>query len=373
MESFNRLIREGYLCPLIAPRTRTTYDLSGVHIRGGEFIEKELQAAMDRDDITYAALQEAILEGHDRKCWLVFATGIKHAETITAMLNYFGIKACCVHSKMPDAQRDKNIEDWKKGIYRAIVNNGILTTGVNHKPIDMIVMLRATHSVILWIQMLGRGTRPWFDKINTLVMDFAGNTKRLGPINDPLIPRKKGDKVGEVPIKECPVDSCRMYNHISARFCGGQPKKSAEGCGHPFTFKTLLQQEASDAVLIKENKTVIPEYRVFSVDSITFNLHQKLDKPKCLKVTYWCGLKKFTEYVHFEAEGGAYRKAKSWWQKRTQVSLPESTTHALGFTDILSVVTHIKVHVNTKYPEIIDTSFTGAFQQYDFTGSDVPF
>ncbi len=372
MESFNRLIREGYLCTLIGPRTKAEYDLSGVHVRGGEFVEKELQDAMNRDDITYAALQESIVAGHDRKCWLVFGTGIKHVETITAMLNYLGISACCVHSKMPEKQRDKNIADWKAGKYKAIVNNGILTTGVNHKPIDMIVMLRATHSVILWIQMLGRGTRPWWEKINTLVMDFAGNTLRLGPINDPMIPRKKGDKVGEVPIKVCPI--CEMYNHISARFCGGKPTKTPEGCGHPFAFKTLLETNASDAVLIKTSEPILPVYGIFEVATITFNMHQKIGKPNSVKVTYWCGLKKFTQYVLFEHEGSGQRKAQSWWKMRSQLPCPTNSVEALKITDQLLVPTHIKVHVNAKYPEIVDVSFTGAFQQYDFTtGGEVPF
>ena len=56
-------------------------------------------AVMDKDEITYAALQEAIVCGHDRNCWLVFGTGIKHVETITAMLNYLGITARCKISK----------------------------------------------------------------------------------------------------------------------------------------------------------------------------------------------------------------------------------------------------------------------------------
>ena len=62
-------------------------------------------------------------------------------------------------------------------------------------------------STVLWVQMLGRGTRPVYPvgydsetieqrieaikvsgKLDCLVLDYAGNTRRLGPINDPVIP-----------------------------------------------------------------------------------------------------------------------------------------------------------------------------------------
>jgi DNA repair protein RadD len=368
MVAFNWMIKQGYLAPLIPKQTQTTFDLSGVHVRGGEFVEKELQAAMDRDDITYAALQESIVCGHNRKCWLVFGTGIKHVETITAMLNYLGIKTRCVHSKMPQKQRDINIKEWKEGVYPVIVNNGMLTTGINNPRIDMIVMLRATHSVVLWIQMLGRGTRPWLEKLNCMVMDFAGNARRLGPINDPVIPRKRGEKTGEVPIKVC--DHCQMYNHISARFCGGEPFITAEGCGAEFRFKTLLQQQAGSDVLIKNDSDI--EICTFKVETITFNLHTKIDKPDSMKVTYWCGLRKFNEYILFEHTGFGQRKARMWWAERSRLLCPQTTGEALRFCDQLLVPTHIKVWVNTKYPEIKAVSFTGAFEQ-TIVGDEVPF
>ena len=54
-------------------------------------------------------------------------------------------------------------------------------------------------------------------KANCLVLDFATNTKRLGPINDPVIPRKKGEGAGDVPVKLC--DHCGAFNHIKVKFC----------------------------------------------------------------------------------------------------------------------------------------------------------
>ena len=115
-QSFNRLIAEGYLVPLIPKKPKTELNVDGVHLRGGEFIEKDLQLAVDKHEITVAACKEAIELGKDRKKWLVFASGIEHAEHITEILNDMGISAGCVHSKRDD--RNKMIADFRAGKLR---------------------------------------------------------------------------------------------------------------------------------------------------------------------------------------------------------------------------------------------------------------
>ena len=74
----------------------------------------------------------------------MFAAGIELATHVCEMLNHLSIPATMVHSKMGSKERDANIADYKAGKYMAMVNNGVLTTGFDHPPIDMILMLRPT-------------------------------------------------------------------------------------------------------------------------------------------------------------------------------------------------------------------------------------
>src|SRR5699024_7836443 len=113
-------------------------------------------------------------------------------EHVAEALNAHGITAAHVHSKMPRHERDRNLDALKSGQLQALTNYGCLTTGVDVPRIDLIMMLRPTKSPGLHVQMLGRGTRPSPGKENCLVLDFAGNVARLGPIDDPVLPRKKG-------------------------------------------------------------------------------------------------------------------------------------------------------------------------------------
>lgn len=368
MEAFNRLIAEGYLAPLIPKRTQLALDTDGVHIRGGEFIQKELQKAVDKNDITEGAIKEALEHGHDRNSWIVFTAGVEHTMHVTEMLNYYGVPAVPVHGgnkqyKMPAKERDENIRKFKAGEVRAIVNNNVLTTGFDHPPVDLILSLRPTQSPGLWVQMLGRGTRPvyapGFDlstsegrlaaieaggKQNCLVLDFAGNTRKLGPINDPVLPRKKGKGGGEAPVKEC--EQCQVINHASVRFC--------INCGTEFVFKgTKLNHTAGTDEIIKGD---LPQMEEFPVNHITYDLHHKAGKPPSMVVTYYCGYRQFREFVCFEHEGFAARKAKLWWRDhcgQPGVAPPPTAADALGLTSTLKTVKKLRVWVNKKYPEIM--------------------
>lgn len=346
MQAFNRLIAEGYLAPVVPKNTGTLLNTDGVHMRGGEFIQKELQNAVDRNEVTEAALREAMELGFDRNHWLVFASGVEHAINVNDMLNLMGIPSVVIHSKMSDGERDQAIIDFKAGKYRAAVNNNVLTTGFDFPAIDLIVMLRPTASPVLWVQMLGRGTRPWPGKENCLVLDFAGNTRRLGPINDPVIPRRKGKKQGDAPVKLC--GSCATWNHASVRHC--------DHCGTEFPVQVKLKHGASTQELIKGDMPVV---EIFKIDHMTYIEHSKSGRPPMMKVTYYCGYKMFQEYVCLEHSDFAGKKARDWWRSRSEIKVPETTADALEHAETLKTPTHLRVWTNKKYPEILAFCYDG--------------
>lgn len=353
VDAFNKLIAEGFICPLIPKSTATEIDISEVKMLGGDYNQSQLENAVDKDEITYAAVKEIVEKGHDRKAWIIFCAGINHVEHVTSMLQSFGIDARAVHSKKPSIENDKNIMDFKNGLARCLVNNGKLTTGFDHPPIDLIGMLRHTMSPGLWVQMLGRGTRPSpaTQKENCLVLDFAKNTPRLGPINDPVKPRKAGKGTGDAPVKIC--DTCGAYNHAGARFCCS--------CNEPFSFTSKLFTTAGTDVLIKSD---LPQIEFYKVDKIIYNLHEKKDKqsgqllaPPSIKVSYFSGLRMFNEWVCLEHSGLPGKKARDWWRQRHNEEPPATTWQALQKVKELRTPTQIKVWVNKKYPEILNAEW----------------
>lgn len=380
LHAFNWLIAEGYLSTLVPKNTVSLLDVDGVHLRGGEFIASELQEAVDKSHITEAALQEMIEGGRDRHKWLLFCAGVDHAVHASDMLNDMGIPCEAVHSKLSSADRDRILKRSRAGELRAITNNNVLTTGYDDPSIDFIGMLRPTASAVLWVQMLGRGTRPVFadgfdldttegrlaaiaagPKQNCLVYDFARNTKRLGPINDPVIPHKKGEKGGDAPVKLC--QECGIWNHASVRACAY--------CGAQFPALQLkITQNASTDVLIKTTEQPVVE--MFEIDHLTYSVHTKTGRPDMLRVTYYSGLRSFSEFICIEHEGYAGRLAKQRWAERTSLPFPSSTKQACELVGQLAPATHIDVWVNKKYPEIMRRCFDGSAFGREAVGASMP-
>lgn len=376
LEAFNWFISEGYLKKLTPKGTDTQYDISGVKISStGDYNSKQLQAAVDQDALTRQAVSEMIAKASDRNHWLIFAAGIQHAEHVTAMLIENGISAVCVHSKIPNAARDEAVNAFKAGEFRALVNNGCFTTGFDFPGIDMIGVLRHTTSPGLWVQMLGRGTRPvWLPGYdistregrlaciaagtpNCLVLDFAKNTERLGPINDVRRPksRQKGAP-GDAPAKICPV--CMSYNYASARLCCE--------CGAEFVFTPKLKTTASDRELIKgieeAPQEIIEEW--LTVETVTYSKHlpwnakrQKGRLIPSLRVTYHCGIRAFTEWVCLEHTGVARAEAERWWLEGGGGVAPATVDDAISAADSLKQPSKIRVWLNRKNPKIMYREF----------------
>ena len=89
--SIKELIEQGYLSILRSKSTLAQIDVSGVGKRGGEYIEAELQDKVDQKDQNARIVSEVIAKAGDRKTWLFFCAGVKHAEHVAEELRLQGI------------------------------------------------------------------------------------------------------------------------------------------------------------------------------------------------------------------------------------------------------------------------------------------
>lgn len=358
MKGFNRLIVEGFLAPLYPKKTHTEYDTRGLGLTGGEFNKKQLEESVDKLDLTVKVLDELVYFGQDRHKWLVFASGVNHAEHISELLNTrYKIPSVAIHSKVGASVRAERLKGYENDTYRCAVNNNVLTVGYDHPPINYIGMMRSTMSPGLWVQMAGRGTRisrPT-GKTDTLLMDFAGNARRLGPINDPKKPNPKGKGGGDAPVRIC--EACGIYNHASARECFA--------CGHIFTFKEKLYQTAQTDEIIRTDEPVIESFEVHRVLYARYVSKKDGAKP-CVRVTYICGIKPFAEYIHFDQPGKLGHEARDWFRLRMPFEPPTpvtctpyetATDAALTCTSQFRRPRIIRVHTNTQYPSIQSVEF----------------
>ena len=340
------MIQQGYLCPVVPKQTTTQLDVGGVGTRGGEFIAKDLEAAVDRDEVTRAAVAEIVQHGEGRGSWLVFCSGVAHARHVRDAIREHGVSCETVTGDTPGPERDAILAAFKAGRLRCVTNANVLTTGFDAPGVDLIALLRPTKSVGLYVQMVGRGTRLAEGKDDCLVLDFAGNTARHGPI-DTVDGRKKekSEEPGEAPIKVCP--ECQTINHASVRRC--------IECDHEFPppVVKVAPQAASNALLSTQVQATWSD-----VTGISYARHEKPGKPASLRVTYECGLARHSEWVCFEHTGFPRDKAVGWWRRRAgNLPPPATVDEALQQADRLRRPIAIQVRPAGQYTEIAAARF----------------
>jgi DNA repair protein RadD len=295
--SIEELIFKGYLSTLRSKLTATKLEVDGVKKRGGEYIEAELQAKVDTTDKNSKVVAEIIKLGAERKSWLIFCAGVAHANHIKDALIEQGIVAECVTGDTPSAERDRILREFKAGIIKALTNCSVLTTGFDAPGIDLIAMLRPTMSPGLYVQMAGRGLRIAEGKTDCLVLDFAGVVEQHGPITAVRPPPKKGDKVGEAPVKVC--DNCQEICALSVRVC--------PACGAEFP-------EPAKVALKLSNLDIMGLEGVdMEVTAWTWRKHiSRASGKEMLSLTFYGGLSDppVTEYLAVTHDGYAGEKSR---------------------------------------------------------------
>jgi len=146
--------------------------LSGIKMTGGDYNEQDLEKVMlDRvliEDI--AVSYEAHAKG---KKMIVFATTVSHSKAISQRLNELGIKSLHVDAKCKG--RNELINEFRYGQYSVLCNVGIATEGVDIPEIEAVCLARPTKSLALYLQMVGRGARPFDSKKEYLLLDHSDN------------------------------------------------------------------------------------------------------------------------------------------------------------------------------------------------------
>jgi len=333
------LIDAGYLSPLVSKQPATRLDVSKVGTRAGDFIARDLAVAVDKEATTRAAVNEIIEHGKDRKSWLAFCSGVEHSHHVAQEFDRQGITCRTIFGDTPKDERDAIIAAFKRGEIRALASMGVLTTGFNAPAVDLIALLRPTKSAGLYVQMVGRGTRLAPGKENCLVLDFAGNVRRHGPI-DLVRPKRPGEGGGgDAPTKLCP--ECESIIALSATEC--------PDCGYEFPAREVKIAPTAAALPILSPKT--PQW--LQVSGVSYSRHRKPGGRPSLKVIYHCGLTSYSEWVCIEHQGYARQKAADWWRKCAPgTKVPLSVDEAIAQASRLAIPSDISVRPSGRYFEI---------------------
>ena len=210
-----RLISEGYLSSVKTLNTPVHVDLDGVKIVKGEYDQTECGVRFHK--IVDDAVQDfkRLFKENEIKTALIFASTIANGQRI---VDQYGDESECklAHGGMTTHQRAEIIR-WlteSKG-NRYLVNVGLYTRGFDFPELQCLVLLRATDSMRLYVQILGRVLRTHEEKEYGYLIDYGTNVERFGPIDQLKPPKEPGQ--GEAPYKLCL--ECGTQNRLAAKTC----------------------------------------------------------------------------------------------------------------------------------------------------------
>ena len=228
-------------------------------IKGGDFDTDEMFGIYDNDTMYGDVVinYEKYAKGEKT---IVFC--VNRAHSLKTMQSFIdaGHNAIHLDGNDPDHVREAGLEQFRNGDVNILCNCNLYTTGFDEPSITCVIIDRQTKSIPLWLQMCGRGSRPFPNKKWFKIIDHGGNRNRLGWWDEDrrwsLHPQKnKSDKQGVAPAKKCPV--CDAANHASASVC--------VVCNTPFFVK---EKKRVNAILEQVDRASIEQREAYMNETV---------------------------------------------------------------------------------------------------------
>jgi superfamily II DNA or RNA helicase len=247
-------------------------DLSSVGQKGGDYKSSELGKMYGERRIFKGVIDNWQTHTPDTKT-LIFSSTIENSKEIVSAFLTRGYNVKHLDSKMSKKYRSETLK-WFKDEPKGILSNvGILTTGFDEPSIETVILYRATRSLPLYLQMIGRGSRTTKDKKEFSILDFGNNITSFGFWHSKREWSLEGQKpkpLGEAILKNCP--RCESFIHASATNC--------KYCGFVFA-KLVREQEIANLKLLDPK-----ELRSLAIKGGLKEM-VKFSKAKLIS-PYWC-------------------------------------------------------------------------------------
>ncbi|MFZ6052256.1 DEAD/DEAH box helicase [Halocola ammonii] len=177
-DSIKALIEKGFL----SEATTYSYDVNLKSLKIG--INGDYTVSSSERLYGNYLMQEKLLYAYEEKAkgtkTLIFNNGINTSLQVYQMFKDEGYDIRHLDNTHSEKER-KEILHWFKTKPNAILSSvSILTTGFDEPTVETIILNRATKSLTLYHQMIGRGSRVLPDKSKFTVIDLGNNARRFG-------------------------------------------------------------------------------------------------------------------------------------------------------------------------------------------------
>jgi superfamily II DNA or RNA helicase len=183
-ENITSLIQKGFL----AEATTIGFNVNLTSLKigiNGDYTVKSSEELYVKNEMQSKLLQAYEQEGKGTKT-LIFNNGINTSRHVYETFLLAGYPVRYIDNTNTKEER-RDILSWFKNTTDAVLTSvGILTTGFDEPSIETIIINRATRSLALYFQMIGRGSRVLGNKKTFKVLDLGNNVSRFGLWTDDI-------------------------------------------------------------------------------------------------------------------------------------------------------------------------------------------
>src|SRR5690606_13895486 len=178
------LIDKGFL----ARATTYSYDVGLTSLKVG--INGDYTVKSSEELYSNMLMQEKLLHAYTEKSLgkktLIFNNGINTSLYVYEMFKEAGYPIRHLDNTSSAEERREILHWFKKTPGAVLTSVGILTTGFDEPTVESIILNRATKSLTLYFQMIGRGSRKIPGKDSFIIIDLGNNAARFGLWHEPV-------------------------------------------------------------------------------------------------------------------------------------------------------------------------------------------
>lgn len=153
--------------------------------RNGRYDTNELDAVFTGDDFRARQRVDVIIQALQRyqpdlssTRGVGFCASVRHAKYMAECFNEAGIKSASLTGETHKDVRAERLRNFREGTLTFLFAVDVLSEGVDVPEINLVMFLRPTESLTVFLQQLGRGLRHATGKDCLTVLDFVGQTHR---------------------------------------------------------------------------------------------------------------------------------------------------------------------------------------------------
>lgn len=294
-------IDAGDLCDVTGKRIDAKYDLSGVRMVGDDWNQRDLSKIMDTPAMNRLAVDAYMEYCRDRPS-LIFCVDIEHSKHVAEMFQEYGHVNC---QAAWGSMRDRSVlAAFKRGEVPAIASCDLIRQGFDAPNCSAILKLRATESLLVFTQMVGRGLRTV-----GIPFDLVGEERRIAVENS----RKPNCRFIDFVGNGCKLTLDQMIDMSRCQLTTAKDWKKGDICQRRYDQVLGVILELEETRVYVEWKDEPPKW--CSYNDIRRPQQEVLDTPELLTVEpkikgvkqyeifLLSGQKKEEEYSFYEYKG----------------------------------------------------------------------